>query len=188
MNCAATELRPLADALLPGAAAGVVVLGYGNTLRQDDGAGPAVAERLEGALARAGGTCIAAHQLLPEHADALADARLVIFVDATLTEPAGSVHWHTLEAAASASSDTPAAARPAGHHLRPEGVLTLARTLHGAHPQAKVVSIGAAALGHGTELSPEAAHAVDIAAGTILFQIMGQSASSVCAPAHACTG
>ena len=100
MNCAATDLRPLADALPPGAAAGVVVLGYGNTLRQDDGAGPAVADLLSDALTRAGGTCLSAHQLLPEHAAALAAALLVIFVDASIAESAGSITWHTLDTAA----------------------------------------------------------------------------------------
>ena len=63
--------------------ADALVIGYGNTLRGDDGIGPAVAEAVA-ALGLPGVRVIVAHQLTPELAADLADAQLVVFVDAAV--------------------------------------------------------------------------------------------------------
>lgn len=68
----------------------LLVIGYGNTLRGDDGAGPAAAERVR-AWALPHVTVITCHQLTPELADACRRADFVVFVDALTPgpEPAG---------------------------------------------------------------------------------------------------
>jgi hydrogenase maturation protease len=59
----------------------VVVIGYGNTLRSDDGAGQQVATLVEDwQLPQV--RSLAVHQLTPELAAELATAQMVIFVDA----------------------------------------------------------------------------------------------------------
>lgn len=62
-----------------------LIIGYGNELRQDDGAGPAVA-RIIGEMELPGVTVETCHQLLPEHAAKISTAELVIFVDAALDD------------------------------------------------------------------------------------------------------
>lgn len=59
-----------------------LVVGYGNELRRDDGAGPMVARTI-GEHHVPGVAVETFHQLLPEHAARIASAEVVIFVDAT---------------------------------------------------------------------------------------------------------
>src|SRR5690242_2835552 len=64
-----------------------VVIGYGNDIRGDDAAGP-LAARAVAAWGAPGVRALAAHQLTPELAEALAAAELAIFVDAGVAPPA----------------------------------------------------------------------------------------------------
>lgn len=59
------------------------MIGYGNTLRRDDGAGYRIAETVE-SWAIPHVQSLAVHQLTPDLAEAIATAQQVIFVDATL--------------------------------------------------------------------------------------------------------
>ena len=65
----------------------ILVIGYGNELRRDDGLGPRVAASLAGPGVRA----LAVRQLTPELAEEVATARLVVFVDARVNPPAATV-------------------------------------------------------------------------------------------------
>ncbi len=89
----------------------VLVIGYGNPLRGDDGVGPAVVRRLQLA---AGDTAMEAMQLLPEHIEAVARAGLVVLVDAGVDLSPGEVRCRLVEA--------PVASRHAVdlHELSPE--------------------------------------------------------------------
>lgn len=58
------------------------MIGYGNTLRCDDGAGYRIAEQVE-SWADPSIHSLAVHQLTPDLAEAIATAQQVIFVDAT---------------------------------------------------------------------------------------------------------
>src|ERR1043166_1662215 len=64
----------------------VLVIGYGNTLRRDDGAGPAVASRLARRFQFTRCRCTTAHQLAPELAHDLLQTRRVLFIDARSEE------------------------------------------------------------------------------------------------------
>jgi hydrogenase maturation protease len=61
----------------------LLVIGYGNTLRGDDGVGPRVAEAVA-AMQLPNVRVITCHQLTPELSDPVAGAREVVFVDAAL--------------------------------------------------------------------------------------------------------
>ena len=66
--------------------AGFLVIGYGNTLRGDDGVGPRVAEAIE-KLNLPGVRTLICQQLSPEYADPVSRAHTVVFVDAAVDAP-----------------------------------------------------------------------------------------------------
>ena len=63
----------------------LLVIGYGNSLRRDDGVGPRVAEAIE-ELQLPGVRTLVCQLLTPEFADPIARARRVIFVDAEIVQ------------------------------------------------------------------------------------------------------
>lgn len=141
----------------------VLVVGYGNPLRTDDGAGPAVAD-LVAADPRAASLGIdvrTPHQLTPELAVDAAAASLLVLVDAAEGRPPGEVTVERVEGDGAADPSMT-------HHLEPGSLLGLARGLFGAAPPAVVVSIGAGSLEVGEGLTPEVAGAVATAAGMIV--------------------
>jgi hydrogenase maturation protease len=110
----------------------VLVLGYGNPARCDDGLGPALAHRLR-EMALPGVSVETAYQLNVEDAERVSRHGLVVFVDACLCSPppfsvrelaprAGTVEFST-------------------HSLAPEGVLGLAHELFGAATRGVAVGV-----------------------------------------------
>ncbi|MGF1587982.1 MAG: hydrogenase maturation protease [Pleurocapsa sp.] len=61
-----------------------LVIGYGNTLRSDDGAGQSAANQIA-AWGLPNVRSLAVHQLTPELAEDIANADTVIFVDAVIS-------------------------------------------------------------------------------------------------------
>lgn len=105
----------------------VLIIGYGNTLRGDDGVGRRLAEELaERKLPR---ICTrSVHQLVPELAEDLAACGAVIFIDASLGRAGDSVTMRPIVAAG------PIAAIE--HVMRPQIVLAYTRDLFGSSPKA----------------------------------------------------
>ena len=115
----------------------ILILGYGNPGRGDDGLGPALASR----MAERGWPGVEVqidYQLTVEHAMDLARARRVVFVDARVdgTEP-----FDFAVAAPSRAGDI------ASHSLSPETVLALAETLYDSAPEAWILGISGAEFG-----------------------------------------
>jgi hydrogenase maturation protease len=137
---------------LPPAAEGpAVVIGYGNALRGDDGAGPQVAD----AVARwglPGVQALAVHQLTPELAEVLAAARVVVLVDAQSAPAGGTVEVSRLGPSGTASV--------LGHASDPAGLLALTHAVYGRCPPAWWVTVPAVDFGLGEGLSPTAQHGV----------------------------
>jgi hydrogenase maturation protease len=133
----------------------VLIIGYGNSLRADDGAGPAVAERLDeqGVPARV----VCCHQLTPELAQMLAEAELAVFIDACDDGQPGRVRCR--DVAPSPQRGISAI----DHHLSPATLLAWARDLYGHVPQAVVVTIDGQEWGHTSKLSPRVAAAAGLA-------------------------
>lgn len=122
----------------------VLVVGYGNTLRGDDGAGVVAAERAgEGVR---GIDVIVTHQLQPEIAEQVAYHRCVIFLDASVLATELTVR------------ELPHAARPGGttgHVQRPEFILALARDAYGRSPEkALLIEIPARSMEFGEPPTP----------------------------------
>jgi hydrogenase maturation protease len=124
---------------------GVLVIGYGNTLRGDDGVGPRVAEAV-GCLRLPGVRTLICPLLTPELADQISRAEKVIFVDAAVDAP-NAVQWRRLE-----PNET---SQLMAHAADPRTMLALARDVFGRVPEAWWLTIPAVDLGFREALSPE---------------------------------
>ena len=130
----------------------ILVVGYGNPLRTDDGVGPAVASRLTADPRLADVDIRTGHQLTPELALDASRASLLVLVDADAGEPPGEVAVRRLE-------PTELAGTAWTHHLDPSGLVGLAHELWGSAPPVVVVSVGPVSLKLGEELTPPVAAA-----------------------------
>ncbi len=145
-----------------------VIIGYGNTLRSDDGFGCAVLDLLENRGHLENVEYISAQQLLPEMAETLRDAGLVIFLDASVAEKSGilSIEHIRSEAGTGALS----------HHLNPASLLALAESLYQAAPQAYLVHITTTHFEFGETLSEPVADMLPVAA-VVVEAIVNQIAT-----------
>jgi hydrogenase maturation protease len=109
----------------------VLLLGYGNPGRLDDGLGTALAAQVE-ALGLPGVTVDSDYQLCLEDAEAVARHDVVIFADAT-TSGAEPFSFERVEPAHSLGFST--------HSLQPQAVLGLARQLFGASTEGFALGI-----------------------------------------------
>ena len=125
-----------------------LVIGYGNTLRGDDGVGPRVAEAVA-ALNLPGVRTLICQQLSPEHAAPISLAQTVIFVDAAVDAPQ-EVQLRRLE-----PKDT---SQLMAHTADPRTMLALSRDVFGHVPQAWWLTIPAVKLDFTEDLTPEAQH------------------------------
>jgi hydrogenase maturation protease len=132
---------------------GLLVIGYGNTLRSDDGVGPKVADAVS-ALALPGVRALACPLLTPELADPISRACVAIFVDAAVDAPR-EVQLRKL-----APADT---SQIMAHAASPATLLALARDVFGHAPEAWWLTIPVENLGIGEELSPLAQRGFEIA-------------------------
>jgi hydrogenase maturation protease len=122
------------DVWLVGASDTMLVIGYGNSLRTDDGVGPHVATAV--ASWRVPGlVSMAVHQLTPELTELLASAKLAIFVDARLASVGETVE--ILPLALSVESTI------YGHACDPRSLLALARAMYGRTPKGWLVTVPA---------------------------------------------
>lgn len=129
----------------------LLVIGYGNTLRGDDGVGPRVAEEIAG-LHLPGVHSLVCHQLSPEHADPVSQAERVIFVDAAVDEPR-ELQFRELFPGETTQLMT--------HAADPQTVLALALGVFGHAPRAWALTIPVTQTGFSEQLSEEAQHRVE---------------------------
>ncbi len=133
----------------------ILVIGYGNPGRLDDGLGPAFAERIA-SLAIPGVTADADYQLNVEDAEAVARHDAVLFADASVD-------------AAAPFTLTPLAPAPgvlgfSSHSVSPSTLLGLAASLFGARPRAWLLALrGYEFDAFGEGLSAQAAANLDAA-------------------------
>jgi len=113
----------------------VLVYGYGNPGRQDDGAGIALADALE-AWARSGPRPWLAfdrnYQLNAEDALEASTHDIIVFLDASRDQGA-PFRFRPIEPSASVSFST--------HSMSPESVLALCRDLYSARPAGRLLTI-----------------------------------------------
>lgn len=132
----------------------LVIIGFGNTLREDDGFGPAVVERLMKRGEVAGIELLAPSTLTPELAPILAGSRSVIFVDASATLAPGEVTRCRIRADEEADVSLV-------HFLSPEALLVWTARLYGRVPDAELWLVGTQKTGLCEELTPLVASKVD---------------------------
>jgi hydrogenase maturation protease len=119
-----------------------LVIGIGNPLAGDDGAGQAVAHGLDGMPDVTVRIC---HQLTPELAVDVASADRVVFVDAAQE---GALTVRRVRA------DRPVpAGSPLTHAMGPETVVAMAQRLYGRRPRAYLVTVPGASFRLGAGLS-----------------------------------
>lgn len=110
----------------------VLIIGYGNPGRQDDGLGPACARIIKSLKLEYVSVDIS-YQLVVEHAYDIAKADIVIFIDAFRS---GELPFF-FNALASESESTAFGS----HTLTPTDVKTLAKTVYSASPQCYILGI-----------------------------------------------
>lgn len=116
------------------------MVGFGHPLRRDDGVGLWVAGRLEGTQ---GVDVVSGQVLTPELIPKVAEADLVLFVDARAGT--GPVRWERLRASALPSL---------AHSLTPGALLAWAERLFSRMPEAWLVTVPARDFDIGEGLSP----------------------------------
>jgi hydrogenase maturation protease len=82
----------------------ILIIGYGNTLRSDDGIGPRAAELLGKCCEDDRITIVACHQLTPELAPVLAEAGYLILLDAEIGGEPGHIRRRDLTPAPASKS------------------------------------------------------------------------------------
>jgi hydrogenase maturation protease len=110
----------------------ILVLGYGNPGRRDDGLGPAAAEAIE-ALSLCGVRTSANYQLMIEDAYDAAESELVIFIDASKSGAEPYLVLPVLPATNVSAF--------ASHVVAPELVLGLSGSVYGRIPRAWIIGI-----------------------------------------------
>ena len=155
-----------------------LVIGYGNALRSDDGVGWHAAVRLADAPRLAGAVVLARHQLTPELAADMAEASIVVLVDASTDGLPGAIKIRRLDqsgAGDAAGGDTMGrnTAGPSSHHVGPGLLLALARDLFGRTPPAFIVSVGTATIELGEELSEPVEAALPAVADAVAMLVAG---------------
>lgn len=135
-----------------------LLIGYGNTMRQDDGIGWLIADHLAPQYDDTDVTVIQAHQLMPEIASSMADADRVIFVDASIEGVAGEIQVQQLQ---------PAVELGDAHALTPSQILRLTEYLYGQCPTTYLVTITGAWFDLGDTLSEAVEAAVPQAVSAI---------------------
>lgn len=150
-----------------------LIICYGNALRGDDGFGPAVAAYLKDRCVEDGQfSVMCVPQLLPEHAECIARAKTVAFVDVSATSEVGEINFVPLHShkhiagqqagiADSHNSSRSSQSNPSfPHHLSPVDLLDLTESLYLELPDAFIYSVGAESFALGDNLSPLVAAAV----------------------------
>ncbi len=145
--------------------ASILLIGYGNTLRRDDGLGCFVAEEIDRRRYR-GVRSLARRQLTPDVAADLAVCELAIFADACRECASEQLTVEPLEPAGTSHGAL-------DHAIGPRFLLGLCRVLYARCPRAWLISVPAADFSFGEGLSPVAARGMQQAVDAIDRLIAG---------------
>jgi hydrogenase maturation protease len=133
----------------------IIVIGIGNTLRQDDGLGPAVVERLRERVNDSRVELLDAQTLTPELTAEIWKARRVIFIDASEALAAGEIQHRSVERDEEADVSLV-------HFLSPEALLVWTGRLYGCVPLAEIWLMGVEQVGLSETLTPTVAGKLEV--------------------------
>ena len=152
----------------------ILIIGYGNPDREDDGVAWHILDRLAQRLGCPGPAqavesllhadgvpdLLCLLQLAPDLAETVADYDRICFVDAHTGAYAEDLRFEEIAGGFQTSLFT--------HHMMPGTVLALAETLHGRAPQGAVVSVRGYQFGFAHALSPATAQLAEVATERIM--------------------
>jgi hydrogenase maturation protease len=147
--------------------AGVLVVGYGNPLRSDDGIGWHAARLLVTDPRLADAQVLAQHQLVPELAVDVSRASLVVLVDAAADGDPGTIAVRQV-------APGPATPTTWSHNLDPETLAGLAAALYGAIPPMVLVHVAAGSFAEGDRLSAALERALPEVVEMVVGVVTGQ--------------
>lgn len=150
---------------------GTLIIGIGNTLRGDDGAGHEAALLLADALAGDTVEVIACHQLTLEMSEPLARAATAVFIDAEYGGAAGEIRLRSL---------VPTGADLFTHDLIPETLLSAALALYGHAPEAWLYTICGEDFGYKDALTAS----VDAAVHQVVARLVAACSRAADSPLH----
>lgn len=150
-----------------------LILACGNTLREDDGVGPWLAEWAENRFrSETDVRVLSRQQWTPELAEEIVHAQSVLFIDCSVDSAPGSV---------SLTPVVPAACNPglATHHQGAAELLALGRELYNSSPlQAQLLTIGAGSIGLGEVFSDQVTAALPYACSLLEETVLRSLAGS----------
>lgn len=126
----------------------MLVIGYGNSLRGDDGLGIIAANEIS-TWNLAAVQCVCLHQLTPELAPVLAQVPFALFLDAQASQVGDFARMQKL------SSNFSPTQGFSGHRLQPETLLQLAKQAYGDSPQSWLITIPGFDFELGEQISSE---------------------------------
>jgi len=129
----------------------LAVIGYGNLLRRDDGAGPALAEMVEKRFGQNKLKVIVTHQLVPELAEELAgkEVTAVLFIDAGTNSD--NEHEQVTIRPVAAWSSSPSLS----HYFSPVDLLAYTELLRGTPLPAWQLTIHGSDFSYGEKLTAQ---------------------------------
>lgn len=137
----------------------VLVIGYGNSLRGDDGIGIAAAEQLRDTIQNSRVRIITCQQLTPELANEMSKVDRVIMIDAAKGETPGQVTVTKIETSNDSATFT--------HELQPSTLLACSQELYGKNPATYLVSV----TGYSFDFSDELSDGVTLIMPQVLTRI-----------------
>ncbi|MEW6234606.1 MAG: hydrogenase maturation protease [Candidatus Omnitrophota bacterium] len=146
----------------------ILIIGYGNPLRGDDGAGWAAAERLQSCKTKNSLEILICPQLFPEQAEPVSQADLAIFLDASCDAAPGS--WKCQKSFAGETPALPGGGMYAAaftHSVSPGELLGLARELYGHCPEAYLYTMGGESFETANRLTPAVQSAIEGVVGDV---------------------
>ena len=137
-----------------------LIIGYGNTIRGDDGAGPRAVELLQAMVASPDVELLALHQLTPELMEPISRASRVIFIDAAAAGTPGEVRQRPVEPDRSSADFT--------HHATPGALLAGAQALYGRAAEAYLITVTGGDFSLSSELTSLVSQSLDQVCATVL--------------------
>jgi hydrogenase maturation protease len=125
----------------------ILVIGYGNPHRGDDGFGFHAAEQLQTMIHEQAVTVMTVEQLKPEMAETIAQVDLVVFLEVASAGIPGAVHMGELF-----PKDAPEGLL--SHDMNPGKLLAAAQIIYGRCPEAVMITVAGENFGFSAHLSP----------------------------------
>ena len=128
----------------------ILIIGYGNPLRSDDGFGWRAAQKLATLLPESSFEVLVRQQLTPDLAESASHFQLVIFVDAAVDLTPGELRTEKITRL---SDNEQSDAHSLSHSVTPSTLLSWTGELYGKFPDGYCISVGGENFAEGESMS-----------------------------------